>query len=376
MAADYLLSIVVPTKNRYQYLKKLIELYIKLGTLKVELVIQDNSDTNKEILEYLNEVNSPTIKYFYEDKHLSVSENSNLAVLNSTGEYICFLGDDDGFVLNIVECVSEMKEMGLEAAIFPQIVYNWPDFYDNSLFKLYSTLQMPKSLKSFNSKWVKLDAKAELDDIMKKGFPNLGRMPRVYQGIVKRGVLDEVYKRCDTVFPGSSPDMGNAVALSTIVKNFAYKDSPIIISGQGSKVGGGERVLGRNNLMHIKDRESLPSDILERWSPFLPPYWCTETIWPQSAYETYNKLGISTELFNWDKILARFCVFHHHYYNEAKANFCSSSGYFYMLTILLNKVLVYFADRLLFFVSRGKRTYRNIIRKNVRDIIEAEEILC
>ena len=45
-----LLSIVVPTKNRYYYLLKLIELVESIGSPELELVIQDNSDDNDEFL--------------------------------------------------------------------------------------------------------------------------------------------------------------------------------------------------------------------------------------------------------------------------------------------------------------------------------------
>ena len=48
-----LLSIVVPTKNRYYYLKYLIRLVDNLHSEEVELVIQDNSDYNNEFVEYL-----------------------------------------------------------------------------------------------------------------------------------------------------------------------------------------------------------------------------------------------------------------------------------------------------------------------------------
>ena len=45
------LSIVVPTKNRYKYLYHLIDLVGDLDTNLVELVIQDNSTDNTEIID-------------------------------------------------------------------------------------------------------------------------------------------------------------------------------------------------------------------------------------------------------------------------------------------------------------------------------------
>lgn len=110
-----LLSIVVPTKNRYLYLKYLIQLVDNLHTDEVELVIQDNSDDNSEFLDYLNEKNYSFIRYSYIKGQIPMSENSDRAILNSKGEYVCFLGDDDGFTKFLIEGVRWMKTEGIDA---------------------------------------------------------------------------------------------------------------------------------------------------------------------------------------------------------------------------------------------------------------------
>ena len=106
---NYLLSIVVPTKDRYYYLKYLIELISSFNTSDIELVIQDNTYDNQEILNYLNEYLNPHVKYYHIKEHLSQSENSDKAILNSSGEYVCFIGDDDAVTRHIVDCVKWMK---------------------------------------------------------------------------------------------------------------------------------------------------------------------------------------------------------------------------------------------------------------------------
>ena len=103
--ADKLLSIVVPTKNRYYYLKFLIQLIENLHSEEIEMVIQDNSDDNKEFLEYLNLKKYNFIRYDYIEGQIPRSDNSDKGILNSTGEYICFIGDDDGVTKYIVDCV-------------------------------------------------------------------------------------------------------------------------------------------------------------------------------------------------------------------------------------------------------------------------------
>ena len=100
-----LLSIVVPTKNRYYYLKYLIQLIEELQSDEIEMVIQDNSDDNEEFQNYLKEKKYSFIRYDYVKGQIPMSDNSDRAILNSTGEYICFLGDDDGFTKYLLEGV-------------------------------------------------------------------------------------------------------------------------------------------------------------------------------------------------------------------------------------------------------------------------------
>ena len=41
---DYMLSVVIPTKNRYTYLKKCVESFKNINTNNTEIVVMDNSD--------------------------------------------------------------------------------------------------------------------------------------------------------------------------------------------------------------------------------------------------------------------------------------------------------------------------------------------
>ena len=61
----YLLSIVVPTKDRYFYLKHLIELIKSFNSDDIELIIQDNTSNNTEIINYLDNLDFPHLKYYY-----------------------------------------------------------------------------------------------------------------------------------------------------------------------------------------------------------------------------------------------------------------------------------------------------------------------
>ncbi len=122
-----LLSIIVPTKNRYEYLKQCISTVQSIDGGSIELIIQDNSDNNKEILEFISFIDYKNLKYFYTKEHISVIENCDLAMLNSTGRFVCMLGDDDTVTSKIVDVVKWLELKGIESCLGTIVRYNWPD---------------------------------------------------------------------------------------------------------------------------------------------------------------------------------------------------------------------------------------------------------
>ena len=125
---SYLLSIIVPTKDRYEYLKPLIELVQSFHSDDIELVIQDNTNNNTEIIDFINQVGYRHLKYFHVVEQISVAQNSDLAILNSTGEYVCFIGDDDGVSYHIISAVKWMKDKGVDVLKTTMTSYKWPSF--------------------------------------------------------------------------------------------------------------------------------------------------------------------------------------------------------------------------------------------------------
>lgn len=359
-----LLSLVIPTKNRYKYL------FVLLKTLKsfpidcFEVVIQDNSDDNKEILDFFQkEGKASNFVYNYVKESLSQSQNSNISILNSKGKYVCFIGDDDGVLPSIIPYTRRLEEKGIESAICTETIYYWPDFKDKSLFKLSSTL----SYKKGDGHIEDIEPIESLRNVIKDGFKNLGKMPRVYQGIVRRDVLDKLYKDQGTFFPGGSPDMANATALSTIVKKHCVIHSPIIISGQSKFVGGGERLNGKN-LPNIKDVKFLPSNIVETWNTQIPDVWCSDTIWPQTGVYALHQVNYQDvdKLINYDKILAYF-LFNHKYMHDSFISYASNRSevwlwdkyYFFskLKSYLLNRVTYFFSGK---NYVNGKKLIRNL----------------
>lgn len=366
-----LLSIVVPTKNRYVYLYKLIDLVKSFNFSDFEFHIQDNTADNSEFLQYLNHNNYNFISYHHYAESISMTENCDLAIANSKGEYICFIGDDDGFCQQVMNAVKFMKENKVDVLLSSTTFYNWPDYYDPSMFKLYSSIQFVKG----SGKLKKIDSLYELNKCVNNGFDGLYKMPHAYQSLISRAIMEKIYSIYGTYFPGPSPDMANAVALSQIEPNTYYFDGPLVISGQSRSVGGGERLLKSNELKRLEDVPIMPRNIYEYWDTKLPTYWCGDTIWPQSGIMSLRKPEYIAKV-NYELIMARFIFYHRSYYSECKTLIDNKVKFLWSLfKFFIRKIFVFADHRLSYLCSNGRKLSGTHIVRNMPDMGAAVDYL-
>lgn len=368
---SYLISVVVPTKNRYKYLKYLITLIDSFKLDELELVIQDNSDNNSEILEYLKQFENENIRYFYTNEKLSMSGNSDKAVLNSTGEYVCFIGDDDGICRNIVDCVKWMKKNNFETLLSRWANYFWGDYCAVGYNYLCQSLTYREPKFSFTS----FDPIEELKQSMKKGFQHSRNIPFLYSGIVSRKILDEIFKIGKTFFPGGSPDISNGVCNSLLARRSVKIDFPVIIRGSSQFQGGGINRL-KNKISKLEDVKFIERSVIDNWEKNIPRYWATQLAWPESGIKGLRYMGREDmiPLFNYNYMLASFAV-HHISLLSTSLKYSKKKPLclYYFINILFDRLIRNSARYTPVFVR--KKFDAVIIKKEIKDIINAEEFL-
>ena len=306
-----LLSIVVPTKNRYPYLKKLIELVESFNSNDIELVIQDNSDDNNEILEFLKD-KYPFVVYNHIQGQIPMSTNSDKAILNSSGEYVCFIGDDDGVTKEIIPCVRMMKERDVEVLKPTSASYCWPDVRPGKYFSRSTRVIYDKP----TGKLKKIDNEKVLNEIVSRGFVDRGNMPLLYHGIVRRDVLDKIFAIGGTCFPGSSPDISNAVAI-TLTSTRCYTYGKIITISGASMFHGGGVYLTKKKHPDLNDIKWLLPGAVDKWDVRLPKIGEGESIWCDSAIKAlqYMKRHDIIERINFEYLYLHFALCHKDLYD-------------------------------------------------------------
>lgn len=321
-----LLSIVVPTKDRYKYLKYLIELVADFNSDEIELIIQDNSDNNTEFVDYLKGLQFNFIRYSHVQGQIPMAINSDRAILNSTGDFICFLGDDDGLTKYAIDCARWMKQNDIEAVKSAEVIYSWPDIRKETI----STRSSSIKYKVFTGKICYLDPYNELLKVLRKGIVNRGDMPLVYHNIVSRKALDKVYEKCGTYFPGNSPDISNAVALSLTIKKYVIINLPLAFSGCSVYNGGGVYAEGRKGEPRITEIPWFRPNVEENWNKMLPRIASPSLIWADSAMSALaymNRDDLYSEI-NFYKLYAFFVIKNPKYHSITKNFFPNKFVYY------------------------------------------------
>ena len=358
----YLLSIVIPTKNRYKYLKICLRSLKILDKNKVEIIIQDNSENNQYFYDYIYNNLQDNFNYYYNKQILSQTENSNLAVLHANGEYICYIGDDDSVTNQIIEITEWLQMHRIEAASFNCASYAWPDLKFR-IFKFPDLIVYDRN--TINNHFQIIDALISLNEALKNGGV-FKLLPCVYHGIVKKSTLDIIFLKCGSYFPGASPDMANATALSLVTKSYVYINLPIIISGTCYNSAGGMGARGQHKAL-LKNVKQLPQGIEENWISEIPKIWTGETIWAHSCIESIINMKANAILsyFNYAKLYARIFVMHPDLYIYIKPCIIQKKILFntviYIMQIFIARIIRFISNFFLIKLKISKHhVYNNV----------------
>lgn len=117
-------SVLLPTRNRLEYLRYAVETVRRQDHSDWEIIISDNC-SEENILAYVDSLSDPRIKYFRTETFVPVTANWNNALDQSTGDYVVMLGDDDGLLPGYFSSL----EHAFQTYPDPDFVYTSAYFY-------------------------------------------------------------------------------------------------------------------------------------------------------------------------------------------------------------------------------------------------------
>lgn len=100
-------SVLLPTRNRLEYLQLAVESVLRQDMADWQLVISDNC-SEEDIAGYVSSLGDSRIVYSRTERVLPVTENWNRALAASEGRYIVMLGDDDALLGGYLRRMDEL----------------------------------------------------------------------------------------------------------------------------------------------------------------------------------------------------------------------------------------------------------------------------
>lgn len=286
----FLLSVIIPTRNRQRYAASSIRQVMAATSPDIEVVVQDNSDVpslQTDLTKLLRD--EPRVSYEHRDGRLSFSDNFDLAVRRARGAYVAVIGDDDG-VLPILEETARWAHRHRIHAVTPALsgVYYWPGSVSGSRAHLDSSLVV--SLSKPRARLV--DPRRSLRRLFARGAVDYLSLPMVkaYHGLVSRELLDEVNLRTDRYFSGLSPDIYASVALSLVTDQVLVINWPLTLPGVCATSGSADSASGRHT-GKLSDAPHFRGNADYVWSARVPPVYCVETIWAETALNALRDVG-------------------------------------------------------------------------------------
>ena len=296
-----LISLIIPTKNRSEYAIPLIESILSLNEKDLEIVVQDNS-TDCTLHDHVNANWREKIRYFHEPKELSIIENFNLSIENSSGEYICIIGDDDGISPFLLDHVKKAKQNNIDSICWKlNFSYRWPSKSDSGHMYFFP---LEKEDKIY-------DVANELSEFLKNGgihYLNY-KLPKIYHGVIKRETLELVKSQTSNYFNGLSADIYSSVALSCVITKVWSVRLPLSISGS-SPASDQTHETKEAKQLKLEDAPHLKGRKDYIWNTLIPMVYSVETIWAESSVQALQLMGRQQEIkkINMNRMLAEIIL--------------------------------------------------------------------
>lgn len=240
-------SIVIPTRNRAEYLTYAIQSVLESSRTDIELIVSNNF-SNDETTEILSKISDPRLRVISPSVSLPMAGHYEFAISQATGEWITILGDDDAVLPYIYEILDKYIEEYPKIDIISSVraYYFWEgceDLYGNTVIGYSSS---PNS----QVRSTKKDLYAVL-----KGYRSCFDMPQIYTtSIIKRSLYEEIKDRSGGCFYHSIiPDMYSVVALSLARDEYLRLDESLFWVGTSNKS------MGRSNRIY-RDAEQFSGD--------------------------------------------------------------------------------------------------------------------
>nr|VFK14394.1 MAG: Glycosyl transferase family 2 [Candidatus Kentron sp. LFY] len=229
-----IISIIIPTRERADYLKESIQTALQIPDRNIEIIISDNASTDgtKQVI---SEISDPRVKYINTGKRVSMRENFEFGLHNSSGDYVIFFGDDDGILPRQFKFLRRILEKERPDALGWNVpsIFVWPG---EERDRKSGSVTFDK--RKLFGKIHKCDSDACRKHLLACKLNQLRFIPGVYAaGCVSRDYWGRIAAPDGTYFNSSVPDAYFEFRALLEGGNFLHVDHAFVLGGQSPTSG-------------------------------------------------------------------------------------------------------------------------------------------
>lgn len=227
------ITIAIPTRERAKYLRYSLQTALQVEDDDLEIVVSDNASSD-ETAKVVGEFNDRRLKYVNTGRRVSMRQNFEFALSTSTGDYVMFIGDDDGVIPQqfraLRQILTDERPDGLS---WPLINYGWrsPDNNARGGFRLINN--------NLFGTITKFDNVGNTRKLLAGPSGELPPLPRIYHGCASRAFLDRARTPDGEYFGGAIPDVYFSFQATMEGGTFLYVQHPFSVNGSSAATTGG-----------------------------------------------------------------------------------------------------------------------------------------
>lgn len=236
-----LVSVVIPTRNRLEYLKGALESALGENAPDMEVIVADNA-TDDGTQAYLASLGD-RVKVTRSETPLSMTDNWYRALELVTGDWVIFIGDDDclipGFMRMVRLIDKTLEASGVDLVTWPCPSYRWPD----------AVSEKERNYLKFAVKPVnKLYDSAPALRSLFENINNIMAPPGLYHSLSRRSLIDKVKSNFGEYRLGMVPDLGSGLLYLAHTNQHLMMGHPLTVMGFSKKsTGMAFKIGGKDN---------------------------------------------------------------------------------------------------------------------------------
>ncbi|MEM9099871.1 MAG: glycosyltransferase family 2 protein [Pseudomonadota bacterium] len=229
------ISLAIPTRERADLLGPCLDAALAVEDPDFEIVVSDNASQD-HTHEMIASRQDPRLKVTRTGARVSMRANFENALAATTGDYVIFIGDDDGVLpsgIAMLRAVLENHEP--EAVGWPLLGYTWPSARPGHEAGVL-TLRRRDAYGGIRHE----PREALLDRLLRAKIRNYKDLPNIYHGCISRRLIGRVLaERGEPYFAGAIPDVYSSIAnlLAMRTKMF-WVDHPVTFGGASDRSNG------------------------------------------------------------------------------------------------------------------------------------------